>query len=274
VKRHYILFLAASLLASPGVAFANACQSGVSIATILSTNSGVCTIGNLTFDFTGYTPGGLDANGGNGNQNEYSSTAVDFTTISGGFELSGTFSSSSSSTVGYTLGDGTLSYMVSVSNGDLTGVATQVNGATFVDSPKKPVTFGTSDYAGGEVYSLNYVSTPLGGYAEDEPNSQQVWYGGSSTPSSANTTDSTSGSPFNAQPSSAGYAVIVSDAYNYAYKSGSSTYGKGGSSKASFTSADFTFTTVSAPEPSGWLSLLATGLLAIVSIRRLRRGRE
>lgn len=271
MKRHHIVLLAAGLMALPGIAFANACQSGVSLATILSTNAGVCTIGDLTFDFAGYTPGGSDASGGTGDQNEYSSSAVDFTTISGGFELSGAFSSSSSSSQGYSGGDGILSYTVSVSDGNLTGVATQVNGVSLASAASKPASSTDTNYAGGFAVSANDLYSSVGGYAAEAELSQQSWSGASSTPNPATTSDYSLAGSFAPQPSSAGFAFFEQQAYNETYDPSAFTYGTGGSSKASFTSADFTFATVATPEPGAWLSLLATGLLAIVPIRRLRK---
>jgi len=252
MKRHCILVLAASLIALPGVALAGACTAE-SVAALKGTT---CTIGDLTFDFKSYLPGG----GGSGNKSEYSASNVFFTpdATADSFKLSGPFSSSST---GYSEGDGTLFYTVSVSDGTLTGVAATVNNSSLSVSPNA---------AKGSVENLSEAYTEAfsnlnGDYAYNEQLLEQSR--NSRGPGGVTSVNYGEASPFTPETSDSGYAYIESSAYNY-----SSSAGSGGTASASFTSADFTFEVTQAPEPSVWLSLLVMGLLAIIPIRRLKRG--
>ncbi len=259
MKRHHILILAASLVVAPGIALASACQSGVSLQTILTTNSGICSIDGITFDFTGYSAVGANYNSsgtevGDGNESEYAATAVIFSTTADGFNLAGTFSSSSSLE---SYGEGALSYtIVSVSGGTLTGETTDINGASTSAS------VGSSGTSEGVVGSLNFNSGGNDGIAYDESSTSQT------SGSSSSSTTYSYANTFAAETSTSGVAYILTDASTV--NGSGNCCGNGGTASASFKSADFNFQVASTPEPSAWLSLLATGLLAIVPLRRLR----
>ncbi len=258
MKRHGLM-LVGCLIALQGMASAGSCVSQT-VAALLGTS---CSIGDLQFTFA---PGDYHSYGTDStNQAEYAATAVNFAPVLGGFELSGPFSSSGG---GDTYGFGALYYTVSVTDGTLTGVTTNLNSSSLSVSPGPYAAPGPNQYSYSEAFNFSGNELASGGNALTEPYLSQN-YG--STPFST-----TYGNGGSAALSPAYFETGVAVIQTYVSNrncSGSTCTNGTNTASASFASADFGFqvSPTATPEPSAWLLLATIGALTILPIRRLRR---
>ncbi len=245
------------LFALPAFTFADACATG----TVASIVGQTCTIGDLTFDFTSYSPYSNDA-GATG----FGATQVTFTPIAGGFELSGDFSAVYNAGQSYELyGHGELYYTVLSGAGGLNGAGDSLSGASLTTNPSSCC---LSDYTYAFALVQNDVDSE-GVFTSSKPNQYQ-YYG-----QSANYNDAESTSrAFAATPTVSGIALIETSALSqYATSAGYYVDGGSGTASGSFTSADFTFSEAPAavPEPTS-VFLLASAALALMGTLRRWAG--
>jgi hypothetical protein len=268
--KRYPLVLATCLLALSGSALAAGCATQSVAALVGST----CTIGDLTFDFTSYLALGdnSDSNNvtvGSGDAAEYAASAVTFTPTADGFNLAGNFSASSSLA---SYGAGQLAYTVQVTDGTLTGLTTQIYGASLSLAPQPDGVSAALTVA--ENFAYQNGALVGGTYVNPDEEQENGFAPTEVTYTNTATTDNliyNSGTSFTGVTSETGYAFLETTVYNYSVQDGLLVCCGSGSATDSVTSADFGFQ-VTAPEPGVWWSLLAMGALAIVPIRRLQRG--
>jgi hypothetical protein len=250
-----LILLAFVLLVLPTLALADACASGT-VAALLA--QGTCTIGDMTFDFTEYSPYEPSGTSGLGED------SVTFTPLANGFELSGDFLASVTGSSTY--GSGELYYTVTSGAGGVNGVSDSIDGSDFVTNPTSCC---VDDVAG--TYNFVENALDLGYYSYSEP-FQTQYYGGAPTSG-----DYESGPvSFAAIPSASGVAFIEPAANSEYYDSSAGYYvvGGTGSASASFTSADFLFSEAPAvaPEPKSVLLFATVAVALLGAVRRRVRG--
>jgi len=234
----------AILLMSPALAFADLdpCQSG-SIANLLA--QGPCTIGDLTFDFTGYT-------GRNAYSPEFYGPQIQFAPISGGFELTdfeNVFINPTNDCQFQCLGTAFLYYTVTTNPPGLDGVS--ISGGGLLNT--SPGGEGTSAVAD---YDISNLGASVSG-------SQSVAYG--EFPISTYANDPASFPPVQ---SASGYVEVYDDTSLDYITSG--PFNNDPSAGVELGPIDFTFSEAPVPEPTPVFLLATVGALLIVPVRRCK----
>ena len=234
--------------------------TGPTLATVLNQVQamGPCAIENLTFNFTSYEGSGDDVA-------KYNPAAIGFIPLTGanpGFELTGMFSSTSST---HSYGYIDLLYTVSVTGGSFSVVGLMVMANNAVAAVTPPTTGSERDHSATNYDVKNILySVPTSG-AHDG-----VSIGQSGNQAVPFVSTLKFNSTFAGILSEAGFLTLGTSASNPRLDDSNNIlgYGNGGTASASFTSADFRFVEMTVPEPGTFVLLTTVCTLLIVPIRR------